>query len=190
MVILKFQNIVKIKQLFKIGSLAIAAFFVCAFNRADYGNGWLDVDRDCQDAREEILISESLEPVVLDNTGCKVIKGLWFDNYSGIYYSNPSKLDIDHLVPLAEVDRSGGSKWTKEKKLSYANDLSRKETLIAVSASQNRAKGDKDPSQWMPENKSYHCTYLKNWQKVKSTWKLNSDKKEKKFIESKSKNCI
>jgi hypothetical protein len=35
-----------------------------------------------------------------------------------------------------------------------------------------------------------HITYLKNWQKVKNTWGLDADEKEKKFIESKLKNCI
>jgi len=169
--------------------LVMAAFFVCSFSRVDYGNGWIDADKDCQDTREEILIYESLEPVILDKKGCKVVEGLWLDKYTGIYYNNPQKLDIDHLVPLAEVDRSGGNKWSKKKKLAYANDLLNQETLIAVSASQNRAKGDKDPSKWMPKNKIYHCQYIKDWIKIKKIWNLEIDSKEQITINEISKNC-
>lgn len=169
-------------------SLIVGAFFLFSFTRANYKT-WIDVDKDCQNTRDEILIIESLESPILDKSGCKVISGKWHDKYTGAYYTDPSELDIDHLVPLAEVDRSGGNKWSKEKKIAYANDLSHKETLIAVSASQNRAKKDKDPSEWMPENKSYHCQYLKSWLTVKKTWKLEFDKKEKDFISKQLKKC-
>lgn len=176
-------------KIFRIKLLVIAAFFICAFNRSDYGNGWLDADKDCQNTREEVLISESIDPVVMDEKKCTVKGGRWMDKYSGVYISDPKKLDIDHLVPLAEVDRSGGNKWTKEKKIYYANDLKNKETLIAVSLGQNRAKGDKDPSEWLPKNKSYHCQYIKDWVKVKKIWNLEMDKREKDFIEEKLKDC-
>lgn len=168
----------------------LSAIALLSFTRNDYSNGWIDADKDCQDTREEVLIFESIEPVILDKKGCKVIKGKWHDKYTGAYISDPKKLDIDHFVPLAEVDRSGGSKWTKERKLAYANDLTNQETLIAVSASQNRAKADKDPQNWMPKNKEYHCQYLKTWRKVKKTWNLQEDDAETKFIENSLKKCL
>jgi len=50
--------------------------------------------------------------------------------------------------------------------------------LIAVSASSNRSKGDKDPADWLPELRSYHCDYAKNWVKVKVKWGLSVDQRE------------
>jgi hypothetical protein len=159
-----------------------------AYNRADYKH-WIDADKDCQNTRQEVLIEESISPLVLNKKGCKVLKGAWMDYYTKKIITNPTKLDIDHLVPLAEVDRSGGNKWSKKKKMQYANDLTNHEALIAVSSSANRSKGDKDPSDWMPPNKDYWCEYIRDWQIVKKLWALNMDEKEKRFIDIKNKEC-
>lgn len=153
-----------------------------SFSRTDYGS-WIDTDNDCQNTRQEILIRESIITPILDQKGCKVISGLWEDKYSGKSFTNPKDLDIDHFVPLSEVDRSGGDKWSIEKKHNYSNDLKNKETLIAVSFKQNRSKGDKDISDWLPANKNYHCDYVKRWIIVKQTWNLTIDKKEQSSID-------
>nr|WP_165773442.1 HNH endonuclease family protein [Zooshikella ganghwensis] len=72
-------------------------------------------------------------------------------------FSNPSDLDIDHIVPLKEAFRSGASLWNATRKREFANDL---ENLLAVSNSANRQKGDKDPTHWTPENWNYQCDYI------------------------------
>lgn len=169
-------------------TLLFFSFNAEAYNRADYQH-WIDADKDCQDTRQEVLISESLEKVTLDQKGCKVTKGKWYDPYTNKYFFNPNDLDVDHLVPLAEVDRSGGDKWNKKKKMQYANDLTNPQTLIAVGKSANRSKGDKDPSDWMPPNKDYWCEYIRDWQIVKEKWGLKMDEKERKFIEVKNREC-
>ena len=163
----------------KTARIAFLFFALSSFSRAEYGN-WIDADNNCLDTRQEVLIAESDLAVI---KGCEVVSGRWLDNYTGKYFTDPKKLDIDHLVPLAEVDRSGGSKWSKAKKIAYANDLENQETLIAVSASQNRAKGDKDPAKWLPAYKAYHCQYAKDWLKVKKTWQLEIDEKEQKALD-------
>jgi hypothetical protein len=159
-----------------------------SFSRNNYGS-WIDSDNDCQNTRQEVLIRESIITPILDSKGCKVIYGYWDDKYSGKYFTDPKDLDIDHFVPLSEVEKSGGDKWSIEKKHSYSNDLKNKETLIAVSFKQNRSKGDKDISDWLPANKNYHCNYVKRWITVKQIWNLSIDEKEQLSIDKILKKC-
>ena len=53
---------------------------------------WIDQDGDCQDTRQEVLIPESITPVVLDERGCKVISGQWDDPFTGNTYKAPMSL--------------------------------------------------------------------------------------------------
>ena len=143
---------------------------------------WIDADGDCQNTRQEVLIEESVEPVVLDDKGCKVLSGRWYDPYTGQTFTNPRELDIDHLVPLAEAHRSGGYSWDAKMRKAFANDLSDTRSLIAVKASANRSKSDRDPAQWLPINETYHCEYVAAWIAVKQLWGLVMDAEEKATI--------
>lgn len=142
---------------------------------------WIDEDKDCQNTRHELLISTSLIKPTLDLKGCKVIAGKWYGKYSNQYYTDPTKLDIDHIIPLKEVYLSGGNKWTKKQKEDYANDYN---ILIPVLARENRQKGVKDPANWMPSNADYHCEYVKKWVDIKTKYNLNYDEKEIEFIKN------
>ena len=147
------------------------------YSRSEF-SGWIDADKDCQDTRAEVLIEESLIPVVLDKKGCVVLSGMWHDPYTGRIFYDPGELDIDHMVPLEEAWVSGAYQWTKEHRIEYANYLKDENHLIAVSKSANRSKGAKDPSKWMPSNLSYWETYLAHWSTVKNTWELSEDTAE------------
>ena len=140
------------------------------YSRAAFGNGWIDADGDCQDTRQEVLIDESLVPVVLSDDGCRVITGLWFCAYTGEYYSNPSDLDIDHMVPLKAAWESGAWQWDKDQRIWYANDLSNPNHLVAVQARANRQKGAKSPRQWLP--KVLINGYRTNWNEICEQWQL------------------
>jgi hypothetical protein len=48
-----------------------------------------------------------------------------------------------------------------------------------VSAASNRAKGDKDPAQWLPPLASFRCTYATEWVAVKLRWHLSVDTLER-----------
>ena len=73
---------------------------------------WIDEDRDCQNARHELLIAESCSTVGFKTSkGCRVISGSGNDPYSGRTITDASKLDIDHMVPLKEAHESGGIAW-------------------------------------------------------------------------------
>ncbi len=50
-------------------------------------------------------------------------------------------------------------------------------SLIAVSASSNRSKSDRDPTDWLPERA--RCKYAKTWIAVKYRWRLAVDSQEK-----------
>lgn len=139
------------------------------YNRDDWGN-WIDENKNGLNTRHEVLAEESLiKPVISNN---KVIKGKWFDKYTGKYFTNPSDLDIDHLVTLKNAHISGASNWSKKRKNRYYNYLKYDNHLIAVSKSANRNKSDKSPVNWLPPNKEYQCEYVREWFKIKTAWGL------------------
>lgn len=148
------------------------------YDRDLYG-GWIDADGDCQDTRQEVLIAESLTPVQLDSRGCRVVIGTWFDPFTGQTFTNPGDLDIDHFIPLAEAHRSGADRWPEQLRRQFANDLSWPGNLIAVSASANRSKGDRDPAGWLPPNQEFRCEYVRIWVITKGYWGLTMDDSER-----------
>ena len=139
---------------------------------------WTDSDGDSCNTREEVLISESSSIAQVDAYGCKVIEGNWWSPYDNVMHTNPSELDIDHMVPLKEAWDSGARNWSSSQRQMFANDLSDPRPLIAVTARQNRSKSDRDPSNWIPPNTQYTCTYLAEWVAVKFRWKLSMDQSE------------
>ncbi len=126
-----------------------------------------------------MLIAESLVPVQCDSRGCRVVSGEWLDPFTGQTFTNPSDLDIDHFIPLAEAHRSGASRWPPELRRQFANDLSFPGSLIAVSASANRSKGDGDPAGWLPPNQAFQCEYVRAWVIAKAYWRLVMDTRER-----------
>jgi len=136
---------------------------------------WIDEDRDGCDTRKEVLIAEAIiKPSV--SKGCLLSGGAWLSAYDGKKITNSSDLDIDHVVPLAEAWRSGAWAWTPEQRTAFANDISDPRTLIAVTASTNRAKGDKDPAQWLPAIN--RCDYIQSWVGIKVRYALTFDANE------------
>ena len=152
-----------------------------AYTRSDWKH-WIDADNDCQDTRQEVLIEESVIPVTLDEKGCKVISGRWICPFTGRVFTNPTYLEIDHMVPLKEAHESGAWKWNKERKEKYANELNQPINLVAVYRGANRSKGAKTPLEWLPQNKNYICTYVLDWVNIKMAWELKMDSDESEFI--------
>lgn len=139
---------------------------------------WIDANGNGCDTREEVLIAESQSKPQVDAYGCKVIEGDWLSPYDNVMHTNPSNLDIDHMIPLKEAWDSGAWKWSAAQRQTFANDLSDPRALIAVTAGQNRSKSDRDPSNWIPPQKSYVCTYLSEWVAIKARWNLSMDQSE------------
>ena len=159
-------------------SVASASRDIPDYNRGDWRH-WLDEDSDCQDARQEALIAESLSSVAYETRDeCRVESGDWFGAYTGESFTDPGDLDVDHMVPLENAHRSGGWAWSKERKADYANDLSYANHLIAVQASANRRKGSKGPEEWKPARREYWCQYATDWTTIKHSWGLTANPSE------------
>lgn len=138
---------------------------------------WIDADGDGCNARREVLIAEAIEaPAIVDR--CDLIGGLWYSAFDGVTTDDDSSFDVDHMVPLSEAWDSGANEWSSDRRRAFANDLDLPQALIAVSASSNRSKGDKDPADWLPPLQSYRCQYVEDWVRVKVKWELSVDQRE------------
>ena len=168
-------------------SLRIEAERPAGYNR-DLFNHWIDADGNGCDTRREVLIEESRVPVTV-GAGCSLQGGEWFSVYDRATTGNPTDFDIDHMVPLKEAWDSGAYAWSAERRQDFANDLSNRNSLIAVTAGSNRSKGADDPAEWLPPNGAYHCTYLNDWVAVKLFWDLSVDDVEFEAIRSGLANC-
>ena len=142
------------------------------YDRHDWKH-WTDADRDCQDARNEVLIAESRTAVAYrTDRKCRVTTGEWLAPYSNTIVTDPGRLDVDHMVPLGNAHDSGAWQWSANRREQYANYLGDPQHLIAVTASANRSKGARGPDQWKPEDRTYWCRYATDWIRIKDTWDL------------------
>ncbi len=139
---------------------------------------WIDIDGDGCDTREQVLKRDSVTLPQVDPYKCKVIAGDWVSPFDGAKWSDPTDVDIDHVVALKEAWDSGAWAWSSATRNAFANDTSDRRTLIAVTDNVNQQKSDKDPSNWVPPLKSYVCTYLGNWISIKARWNLSMDQSE------------
>ena len=136
-----------------LATIAVQNEYKTGYSRSLFKH-WTDANGNGCDTREEVLIAESQSKPQVDAYGCKVIEGDWLSPYDNVMHTNPSDLDIDHMVPLKEAWDSGAWNWTAAQRQTFANDLSDPRALIAVTAGQNRSKSDRDPSNWIPPQKS------------------------------------
>ena len=147
---------------------------------------WIDTDKDGCNTRYEVLIAEAIvKPKV--GAGCYLTGGKWRSPYDGKVFTNPTGLDIDHMVPLAEAWRSGAWAWNAAQRMDFANDLEDSRSLLAVTASLNRSKGDRDVATWLPLKAQ--CNYISNWIAVKWRFDLTVDPVEGEFLQNKITTC-
>ena len=133
---------VKTKQIALVTDEAIeqGKAFVEIYDRGDWPH-WLDNDKDCQNTRHELLIKTSTKRVSFRSAKqCQVLAGQWYDPYSGITFTVFKDLDLDHIVPLKFAHGHGANKWSRTRKVLFANDT---DHLILAQASLNRQKGAK-----------------------------------------------
>jgi len=133
---------------------------------------WVDADGDGCDTRCEVLAAERRT----DLPGLP--GGGWLSSYDGQTTGDPSQLDIDHVVALAEAWRSGASGWDPGRMEAFANDLDDPGALVAVTGASNRSKGDADPASWRPSDPGDWCAFATDWTATKVRWGLTADPAE------------
>ena len=144
---------------------------------------WVDADGDCQDARQEVLIAESLEPVTYEtDRQCRVETGQWWASHLGHFLENPRHLDVDHHVPLKNAHVSGGWRWDAAMKEEYANYLEDPAHLVAISSRHNRSKGARGPEEWAPPDNALWCDYALDWAEIKERWNLTMTPVESEIV--------
>lgn len=164
------------------------------YERSEFGHGWDDVDGDGQNERAEVLINfhrPGPGKVALDFGTVherRVVSGRWRCRFSGEHVTDATKLDIDHLVPLAEAWESGAHQWDKDRRERYANGVgvrsNKRSWLLPVQASLNRSKGKKRPDEWMPPNERYLLHYACDWILTKHHWGMSVSKTEAAYLKS------
>jgi hypothetical protein len=172
---------------------------VASYNKAKYKRTewkhWISYETPCWTTREEVLDRQAEKGSItyLDkddketkdkSKACSIKSGVWIDPYSKEKVEDPTKLDIDHTGALSWTAKAGGQEWDKQKKQDYANDF---DHLVATTAKENRTKGDKGPSEWMPE--SSKCEYAKVYTHIVKKYKLNLNKADKDTLEKALNSC-
>lgn len=159
----------RLTSLFSVCSIVILLTWGLSYSPAsgykrEYFGEWKDLDHDGQDTRYEMLLSTSLMRYVYNNqTGDRVVAGMWVCPYTGEIVVEAAKLDIDHIVPLAWAWEHGASSWSDAKREEFANDPL---NLLVVVASVNRSKGSRGPRYWLPPNLAFVPDYINLFVKV------------------------
>lgn len=107
---------------------------------------------------------------------------LYTDPYTNNYI-NIDDTDYDHIIPLHYVNKHGGNEWSDDQKKKYADD-----PLIGidVNSSDNRAKGDKGPSQWLPEENVENYCY--SWLIIANKYNISISQEDMNVIKEVLKN--
>lgn len=135
---------------------------------------WHAVEGNCN-TREMVLRRDGDGVEV--GADCYPTSGSWRSPYDGDTWTDPSDVDIDHMVPLAAAWRSGAAGWTTAERETFANDLDSPQ-LWAVTDNVNQSKGDQTPESWKPPLQSHWCEYSRAFTHVKFRYGLTVNSAE------------
>lgn len=133
------------------------------YERELFGDGWVDVDRNGCDTRNDVL-ARDLTDVTTDpiTGGCVVLAGRLRDPYSDrelVFERGERSADVqvDHVVALSDAWQKGAQQWSAEQRVAFANDPA---NLLAVDGELNQAKGASDAATWLPPHRGFRCRYV------------------------------
>ncbi len=129
------------------------------YSREQFGDGWASVNG-C-DTRDRILTRDLTHRTYEPGDNCEVHSGVLDDSYVAerVDYvrGEESGVDIDHVVALSDAWQKGAQRWSRVRRIAFANDPLE---LLAVDEHSNRSKGDGDAATWLPPNKTFRCAYV------------------------------
>jgi len=143
------------------------------YDRDEFGQRWLDVDRNGCDTRNDILARDLAD--IVRSGPCQVTSGSLLDPFTGtemvfVRGQGTSELvQIDHVVSLSDAWQKGAQQLTADQRATFANDPL---NLLAVDGTANAQKGDGDAATWLPANRDFRCTYVARQVAVKATYGL------------------
>lgn len=184
----------KTQSLKDLSSLKVKAkSYSVSYKRSAFGEAWLDVDKNDCDTRNDILHRDLFQQVTSFSKGpCVIESGKLLDPYTNKTISftrgltSSQAVQIDHIVSLANAWHTGAYLLSESKRVELANDPIE---LLATSAKANSSKSDLDASQWLPENKSFYCSYASLTIAVKKKYQLWVTKSEKSSLQNLLKYC-
>ncbi|QGH70877.1 DUF1524 domain-containing protein [Pseudactinotalea sp. HY158] len=146
------------------------------YDRDLFGSGWVDIDRNGCDTRNDILARDLTVTTVKPGTaGCVVLTGVLDDPYTATTIDfrrgqgTSRAVQIDHVVALSDAWQKGAQQLDDATRRRFANDPL---NLLAVDGPANQAKGDGDAATWLPPNKGFRCTYVARQVAVKTSYDL------------------
>ncbi|MEZ2390108.1 DUF1524 domain-containing protein [bacterium RCC_150] len=145
------------------------------YDREEFGQAWLDVDRNGCDTRNDILRRDLKSIEFTVGSTCKIASGELREPYVGetIRFSRGAEssaaVQIDHVVALGDAWQKGAQQLTAKQRQGLANDPL---NLIAVDGPANVKKSASDAASWLPANKAFRCHYVARQISVKSAYRL------------------
>ncbi|SDJ22049.1 Protein of unknown function [Actinokineospora alba] len=100
----------------------------------------------------------------------------WVSLYDGVSVVDPNDLQVDHIVPVKEANRSGARGWSAARRTEFYNDRT---NLWAVTGKSNGSKSDRDPGKWKPADRTSWCAYATAYAQVKTKYALHVDQAER-----------
>ena len=143
------------------------------YDRDQFGQRWLDADRNGCDTRNDILARDLTAETLAGP--CKVVTGVLADPYTATTINfvrgqdTSADVQIDHVVALSDAWQKGAQQLTADQRATFANDPL---NLLAVDGPANAQKRDGDAATWLPSNKAYRCSYVARQVSVKATYGL------------------
>jgi hypothetical protein len=143
------------------------------YDRDQFGQRWLDLDRNGCDTRNDTLARDLVE---VEKSGpCRVLRGTLIDPYTGGTIAfirgqgTSERVQIDHVVSLSDAWQKGAQQLTAGQRATFANDPL---NLLAVDGPTNAQKGAGDAATWLPSNKAFRCEYVARQVSVKAAYRL------------------